>query len=222
MQKQRKISKKKMTEMVKLFSEDIDATKVSRLVGVSRNTVNVYYNAMRTAIVTYQNTQMKVISGIFEADESYFGATRVRGKRGRGAYGKIPVFGLLKRDGNVFVQVITNASKQEIIPLIKRNVRKGSTIYTDSWKAYDGLIFDGYKHKRIKHCKNQFALGTNHINGIESFWSFAKRRMRKFNGIAKHKFAIHLKECEFRFNHRKKNIFIILLKMLNIRLKVLV
>jgi transposase len=160
---------------------------------------------------------MEVIAGEFEADESYFGASRVKGKRGRGAGGKIPVFGLLKRDGNVFVQTIPNASKREIMPLIRSNAKQGSTIYTDSWKAYDGLLFDGYKHHRIKHCNNEFAHGKNHINGIESFWSYSKRRMNKFNGILKDQFTIHLKECEFRFNNRKKNIFMVMLKILKLK-----
>jgi transposase len=217
MHKYNKISLYKIKKILELFCEDISATASSKLLSINRNTINKYYNYFRKKIYEYEKSQMEVISGEFEADESYFGASRVKGKRGRGAAGKIPVFGILKRNGNVFVQPISKASKKEIIPLIKRNAEEGSMIYTDSWKAYDGLIFDGYKHQRIKHGENQFAKGKNHINGIESFWSYSKRRLSKFNGIPKDKFEVHLKECEFRFNNRTKNLFMLLLKILKIK-----
>ena len=80
-------------------------------------------------------------------------------------------------------------------------------IYTDGWKAYDGLILNGYDHYRVHHSKDEFARGKCHVNGIESFWSFAKRHLAKFNGIASHKFLLHLKESEFRFNYRNTNLY---------------
>jgi transposase len=88
------------------------------------------------------------------------------------------------------------------MPIIQGKIREGSTIYTDGWKAYDGLLLNGYDHYRIYHSKNEFARGKNHVNGIESFWSFAKRRLAKFNGLTDKNFFLHLKECEFRFNYR--------------------
>ncbi len=150
---------------------------------------------------------MEAISGEIELDESYFGATRVRGKRGRGAAGKTPVFGVLKRHGKVFVSIVKNCSKAELMPIVQGKVLAGSTIHTDGWKAYDGLILNGYDHYRVHHSDNKFARGKCHVNGIESFWSFAKRRLAKFNGIASHKFLLHLKECEFRFNYRGSNFY---------------
>ena len=149
--------------------------------------------------------------GVFECDESYFGAKRIRGKRGRGAAGKTPVFGLLKRDGKVYVQIVENCSKQELMPIIQGKVLEGSSINTDGWKAYDGLVVNGYDHYRVFHSHDEFARGKCHVNGIESFWSFAKRRMAKFNGLTDDKFYLHLKECEWRFNHRCDNIYTSLL-----------
>jgi len=92
------------------------------------------------------------------------------------------------------------------MPIIQGRILEGSTIYTDGWKAYDGLILNGYEHYRVYHSKNEFARGKSHVNGIESFWSFAKRRLAKFNGLTDDKFFLHLKECEFRFNHRNENL----------------
>ena len=145
-------------------------------------------------------------------DESYFGARRVRGKRGRGAAGKTPVIGLLKRGEQVFVSVVRDCSRKELLPIIQGKVLAEATIYTDGWKAYDSLVTNGYKHHRIHHHENQFARGKNHVNGIESFWSYAKFRFSKLRGVRKEKFVLHLKECEWRFNQRKDNIHRIILK----------
>jgi transposase len=135
-----------------------------------------------------------------------FGARRVHGKRGRGAQGKIPVFGMLKRDGKVYTQIVNNCSIKELIPIIEEQANKDATLYTDGFKSYDGLADYGYKkHYRVKHSENEFAQGHNHINGIENFWGLCKVRLSRFIGIHKHKFYLHLKECEFRYNHRKEN-----------------
>ena len=148
---------------------------------------------------------------MFELDESYFGARRVRGKRGRGAAGKTPVFGLLKRNGKVYVKIVDNCSKNQLMPIIKGQILAGSTINTDGWKAYDGLVVNGYDHYRVFHSKDEFVRGKCHVNGIESFWSFAKRRMAKFNGLTDENFYLHLKESQWRFNHRHNDIYKLLL-----------
>jgi transposase-like protein len=153
-------------------------------------------------------------AGEFELDESYFGAKRVRGKRGRGAAGKTHVFGLLKRGGKVFVTIVPNCSKEALMPIIQGQIFEGSTVHTDGWKAYDGLIVNGYDHDRVFHCENKFTRGKSHVNGIEVFWSFAKRRLAKFNGCASKTFRLHLKECVFRFNHRNENLYTIIKKLL--------
>jgi transposase len=153
---------------------------------------------------TFRNTSQS--SGTFELDESYFGAKRVRGKRGRGAAGKTPVFGLLKRDRNVYVEIVENCSRAQLMPIMQGHILEGSTIHTDGWKAYDGVILNGYEHYRVYHSHNEFARGKSHVNGIESFWSFAKRRLAKFNGLTDDKFFIHLYECQFRFNNSPNNL----------------
>ena len=149
----------------------------------------------------------------YELDELYFGARRVRRKRGRGAAGKTPVFGLLKRGEKVFVTIVPDCSKESLMPVIKGLILESSTIYTDGWKAYDGLILNGYEHHRVFHSENEFARGKSHVNGIENFWSFAKRRLAKFNGCASAAFVLHLKECEWRYNHRNEDLLPLLKKL---------
>ena len=94
----------------------------------------------------------------FKIDESYFGAKRVRGKRGRGAANKTSVFGMLKRDGRVYTQIVKNCSASELIPILSEfSELDESVIYFDCWKAYDGLVdYVALAHYRVKHSKNKF------------------------------------------------------------------
>ena len=211
MHKYCKLSQYKTEKILRYFSEDLTATQTSKLTRLNRKTVNRFYRLFREKIFRFSQTQLPV-SGEVELDESYFGG-RFKGKPGRGSQNKIPVFGILKRNGKVYTQIIPNASAKVLKPIIKRRVEAKSTIYTDRFKSYDGLIFDGYEHYRINHSK-EFARGRNHINGIESFWSFAKRRLNKLNRIRAEHFYLHIKECEFRFNYRHKNLYDILRKVL--------
>lgn len=207
-----KISEAKFRVIVDCFSQDIPATKSARLTRVNRNTTQRIYSLLRERITQLVNAENEPFIGEVEVDESYFGARRIRGKRGRGASGKTPVVGLLKRDGKVFVQVVKDCSRKELMPIIKGQVLEKSTIYTDGWKAYDSLVTEGYKHYRIHHHSNEFARGKNHVNGIESFWSYTKLRLSKLRGVRKDKFLDHLLESAWRFNHRHDNIYLLLLK----------
>jgi len=154
-------------------------------------------------------------AGEVEVDESYFGPKRVRGKPGRGASGKTIVFGVLKRDGHVYTQIIPNCRQKTLRKAILHKISLESVIHSDGWSGYDGLVDMGYqKHLRVNHEAAEFALRKNHVNGIESFWSFAKRRLTKFNGLPRHTFYLHLKETEFRFNHRRVNLYRVLLREL--------
>ena len=205
------VSEAKFRVILKMFSEDLPALTASVLVSVDKNTTQNIYTHLRLRVVKLASKESDKFTGEVEVDESYFGARRVRGKRGRGASGKTPVVGLLKRGGKVYTQIITNCTREQLMPVIKGKVLTDTTIYTDGWTSYDGLILHGYKHKRIHHHENEFARGKNHVNGIESFWSYTKRRLLKFNGIRKDKFLLHLKESQFRWNNRK-NIYKLLLE----------
>jgi len=208
------ISEAKFREVLKLFCADIPALTVAGLVGLSVQSTQRLYDRLRLRILEMAVDEARPFAGEVEIDESYFGARRVRGKRGRGAAGKTPVIGLLKRGGKVFTEIVENCSHQELMPIIKGQVLSETTIYTDGWKSYDGLVLGGYKHHRIHHHRNEFARGKNHVNGIESFWSFAKLRLAKLRGIRSDALIIHLKESEWRWNHRDVNLYRFLLKLL--------
>jgi len=206
------ISEKKFKEILKEFCLDSTASETALRTAISRKTIDEIFMLIRKRIfiLTIKNNQEK-ISDEVEIDESYFEAKRVRGKRGRGAKGKIPVFGILKRNGEVHTTIVKNCSKKSLLPILKGKVLEGTRVYSDGWTPYDGLVYN-YDHYRVYHSQNEFARGKNHINGIESFWSWSKRRLSKFNGIRSKYFPLHLKECEWRFNNRNKNMYQILLK----------
>ncbi len=147
-----RISESKTREIVRYFAHDIEATKIAELAGLSRNTINKLLKALRERIAALCEEESIFEQGSVEMDESYFGARRVRGIRGRGARGKQIVFGLIKRGGKVYTQVVENCSAKELYPIIKEHVSKDSVIYTDGFKTYDGLVDFGYrKHYRVKH-----------------------------------------------------------------------
>ena len=211
-----KISEAKFRVLVDCFSEDIAATQAARLSRVNRNTAQRIFTLLRARVVSLAIHENSPFAGEVEIDESYFGARRARGKRGRGAAGKTPVIGLRKRDGKVFVEIVKDCSRKELMPVIKGQVMEDSTVYTDGWKAYDSLVREGYKHHRVHHHKDEFARGRNHVNGIESFWSYVKFRMVKLRGVKREQFVIHLLESAWRFNHKQENIYLLLLKELRV------
>jgi len=210
-----KISDEKFRTVLRLFSLDMEAKKAAEFTDLNQDTVNNIYNKLRERIAELCETDSPFTNGEVELDESYFGARRVRGLRGRGAKGKIPVFGMLKRGDKVYTQIVKNCSVSELLPIIRGKADTEAVIYSDGFKTYDGLVNYGYKkHYRVKHGENEFADGRNHINGIENFWGLCKVCLAKFRGVHKHTFYLHIKECEFRYNYRNKNIYLFLLKEL--------
>lgn len=198
MQRRRcKIGVLKQSKLLEMFVGGVPARTAAELVGINRHSATLFYQKICQMIFDeLQNNSP--FDGELELDESYFGGHR-KGNRGRGAAGKIPVFGILKRKGKVYTQVISDASSATLIPIITKKIRPDSVVYTDCWTAYNAIDVTQFHHFRINHSK-LFADKKNHINGIENFWSQAKRWLRKYNGIPKDSFNLFLKECEFRFN----------------------
>ena len=193
-----KLSRNKQLELMKYFIAGSTARVAADLAGVHRNTAIRFFHKLREKIALKQQQRSEQFSGEIELDESYFGGIR-KGKRGRGAASKVAVFGILKRGGKVYTQIILDAKSETLMPIIRCKIKPDSIVYTDCWRSYNALDVSEFKHYRINHSK-LFAKKKNHINGIENFWNQAKRHMRKFNGIPRQHFELFLKECEWRFN----------------------
>jgi transposase len=210
-----KISERKTRQIIKYFALDLTANKTAQLCGLTHKSIKEIYLKIRNRIAQECERASPFGACEIEVDESYFGARRVRGKRGRGAGNKTIVFGIYKRNGKVYTEIVPNVQKKTLQAIIRGRVSLDSVIHSDSWRGYNGLVDVGYsKHLRINHSEDVFAIGDVHINGIESFWSYAKRRLQKFNGVSNKTFYLHLKECEYRFNHRNENLERKLLKLL--------
>ena len=197
--------------MIELFAAGVTARTAAELIDVNKSTAAYYFHRLRLLI--FQNSpHLEMFDGEIEADESYFGGHR-KGKRGRDAAGKVAVFGLLKRNGQVYTVAVPNTQTATLLPIIREQVKPDSIVYTDSYRSYDVLDVSEFSHFRINH-STHFAEKHNHINGIENFWNQAKRHLRKFNGIPKEHFELYLKECEWRFNHSEIKVQISILKQL--------
>lgn len=207
-----KISAYELKKIIKHFCVDIDATKTSELLGYNRKTINRYYLLFRQIIYVHRlSLFQEKIGWEIEVDESYFWAKRKRwfaGKLKRWRWTlKQPVFWLIKRKNEngrveIYTEIIPNCRADTLRPIIRGKVDLDESIlYSDGWRAYDGLVdVESERHFRVNHWDHEFSKWNGiHINGIENFWSFTKRRLNKFNGV-KRNFHLHLKECEWRYD----------------------
>jgi transposase len=190
--------------ILKLFELEVSVRKMAQQMQLSYRTVYGAVNTIRMAILTHAADADLLLAGEVELDESYFGGRR-KGKRGRGAACKVPVFGILERKGVVQVSIVPNVTAEILLDLTVKKVRRGSVVYTDKFKSYDSLMFCGYRHLKVDHGKH-FASGKVYINGLEGFWSWAKERLIKHHGVSKKQFPLYLKELEFRYNNRNGDI----------------
>ncbi len=149
-----KISEAIFRQLVKYFSLDMEALKIAQLTRLNRNTVNRYLRLLRERL-SQQCEQASPFIGSVEMDKSYFGGKRIPEQKGRGAFKKVPVFGLLKRNGKVYTQVVRNVSRAALPAMIQGRVTFDSVLYSDGWRAYNGLVDLGYKkHHRVDHNGN--------------------------------------------------------------------
>lgn len=198
-----RLSKIKQNKLIELFVAGATARCAAILVDVNHKTAAYYFQRLREIIAFHlEQESLEVFDGEIELDESYFGGAR-KGQRGRGASGKVAVFGILKRHGKVYTKMVRDTKTQTLMPIIKGKIQPDSIVYTDNYRSYYALDVSEFHHLRINHYKEFVDTKNkrNHINGIENFWSQAKRHMRKFNGVPKSQFQLFLKECEWRFNN---------------------
>ena len=164
---------------------------------------------------SFQKGTLDIFSGTVEVDETYIGgqwknkrhsAKAGGSKRGRGT-SKTPVFGILCRGGKVWAQVVPDVEAKTLIPLISRWVELGSTVCSDTWKSYTGVAANGYVHRMVKHNEGEYSDGKgNHINDLEGFWGYLKRRLSAKGGIRKERLPLYLAEYVWKYNHRNDSI----------------
>jgi transposase-like protein len=153
-----------------------------------------------------------VLSGICEADETYFGGLwrnlhnderfARKGTKGRKTK-KTGFLGIVSRtEGKAIVVPIPNAQRRTLLPKIRARVQVGSTIYTDGLWAYRHLPSLGYRHDFVEHDKNEYVRGEVYTQTIEGLWGTMKARLKTVGGIRKGRLSIFVGEQLWRYNFR--------------------
>lgn len=218
-------------ELVWCFALTHAAHKAGRLLQLSAKSSWVVYQTIRGAL-TQQSRQLKEkIAGTIEVDESFYGGlfknlrkeTRLKlrkeglAKRGRGAkYRKQPVFGIFKRNGEVYLELVAECTKKELETIIEKKIEKDSEIFSDTFTGYNGLVGLGYIHSTVDHGMEIYVDGRVHVNGMEGFWGLSKTNMHTYKGIKKKNWIYYLKEMEFRYNNRRLNFDDLVTKIIGI------
>ena len=177
----------------------ISAKQIERELGVTYKTAWRMCKEIRHAL----NENLSPFGGDVELDESYFGGIS-KGKRGRGADKKIPVFGIAQRQGVVKAVVVPNVRRNTIMPFVESYVLKGTHVHTDEMRTYNTLPAMGYSHSNIPHAQKVYVMGNVHTNTIEGFWSNVKNGIRGvYHAVSSKYLQTYLNEYSFRYNHRK-------------------
>jgi len=198
-------------EIIRWFLLELSSQNISLRTGFERRRVLRALTVIRTSLT---KDIPEIFSGTVEVDETYLGgqwknkrrSVRDQGsKRGRGTT-KQPVFGILCRNGTVWAEVVDDVGAETLQPLISKKVTAGSIICSDTWKAYTGIASRGYIHRLVNHGEKQYSDGKgNHINGLEGFWGYLKRKLVSKGGIRREKLPLYLGEYVWRYNHRNEN-----------------
>lgn len=196
--------------LLELFVLGVPVYRQRFRTAVSRPAAERFYRIVRACCALVEELR-EPFSGTVECDETTFGGAR-KGKRGWGAAGKVIVFGIVKRNGQVKAMPIAAHSGAEVLRCIQEHTTPGSLYYTDEWQAYASLRLRG-DHVAIRKERGR-PKGRDHINGIEGFWSYAKNWLYPYRGVPRKFFHLYLGEVCWRFNHRGQDAFPLLLKLL--------
>ena len=162
-----KLKKSIQLKLLEYFVLEVSARSAADLLRIQPNTAALFYRKIRQIIHHYLSIEAReIFDGCIELDESYFGGVR-KGKRGRGAVGKVAVFGMLKRGGKLYTAIVSDTKSTTLMPVITCKIAPDSIVYTDSYRSYNALDVSDFHHHRINH-STHFAKGKNHINGIDS------------------------------------------------------
>ena len=200
--------------LVKLFELELTANRMAPQLRLSYNTVYKAVTTLRFSLLAQGLDAQQLLSGAFGLDLGFSGG-RIAMDRGQGRMGGFPVFGMLEKGGWVFVDLLPYMQADSVfhfhLNFQLKLVRMGNIFYTDRYRHYDALIFCGDETLPFSYLQPKTKGAYVDSRGW-SFWSFARARLRRFNGVTPRRFPLYLKELEYRYNHREKDIFPLLVK----------
>lgn len=134
-----KLSKSTQKKLLQFFVLEVTVRAAADILDIQPNSAMLFYRKIRQVIAYCLEQQAdEFFDGSIELDESYFGGQR-KGKRGRGAAGKVAVFGILKRHGKIYILIVENTKQDTLLPVIRRKIMPDSMVYTDCCKSCDVL-----------------------------------------------------------------------------------
>lgn len=194
-----RLSPRKLNQVITEFVFNTPARVCAEKLGIHRNTVNLWYQRMRKGVMELPDPEQ--FSGEVEIDESYFGKKKTGKGRPGTVQGQVAVFGLRERkSGLVIAEVVRGTSAKDLMPLIEKHAKKGTTIYSDGHGAYYHLSKLGYRHHVVYHDHTFVDQRFIHTNSIESFWAYAKHTLRPLKGLSYEAYPEHIKMTQKRYN----------------------
>src|SRR3972149_1891814 len=210
------LSKKDWIEIIDLFLLEVNSPTIKEKTKRSLGTINRMLRRLRLVMA---KDVPGIFSGTVEVDETYLGGQKKNkrksqlkkepeSRRGWGT-AKQPVFGILTRKGKVFAKLVDDTEARDLLPIITKKVKAGSNVCSDTWRAYTGLAAKGYVHRTVEHGEKEYVQKDNrknHINGLEGFWGYLKRKLAAKGGIRRSRLHLYLSEYVWRYNHRQLNV----------------
>ena len=208
-----RLSNKQWREIAQWFVLERSGLWTAERMGLGKNLVYKTFNNLRR--VCFLDVP-GVFSETVEVDETYLGGQKknktkkqlwkdkLEAKESKRGFGttKQPVFGILCRSGKVFAKLVDNTEAKDLLPIITKQVEAGSRICSDTYRSYTGLAAKGYVHRTVEHRKKEYTKGKNHINGLEGFWGYLKRKLAAKGGIRRKYLYLFLAEYVWRYNNR--------------------
>ncbi|ARN74612.1 IS1595 family transposase [Oceanicoccus sagamiensis] len=213
--KHSRISEAKFRQILRCFAMDLTATETAQLTAVSVRSINSIFLKIRGRVTALCEEESPFVADDEARGVSVSGVSSKNSQEAQDPVNQYVAFGIYRRDDKIYTEFAPNCTRR----ILHHNQRHGATlpelVNAEGWKGYDGLVdVNQTRLYRMNSTDELTGQVTNTMNAVDSFWSFAKRRMVQFNGIHKHTFYLHLKETEFRFNYRRDNVYRVLLKML--------
>lgn len=196
----------RLTEM---FLRELSPHQIKEELNLSYNTVYKALTALRFAILAHSSDAPQLLSAETGLD-SYLKGNRLTGGPKQMRQDTIPVFGLLRKGKLVFIDLMPGFQAETVfhfhLNFHLKLQRAGNLVYTDRYRDYSALVFCG--NDSLPYGIIRRSDSPPHIDEIQDeFWSMAKDRLRSFRGISCQRFALYLKELEFRFNNRSRPIY---------------
>jgi len=198
------LSPSEWLRLIALFVEEKSVHQMKKALSLSYNTVYKALTAIRFAILAHAIDARQLISPATGLD-SYIKGNRLTGGPREMRMDTIPVYGILRRDDMVFIDLVPGFQAETLFHFHMnfhlKLIRTGNLVYTDRYKDYDALMFcgnDSLPYEVIRRYDEPPYIDA----GGDEFWQYAQSRIKKFRGISCQRFPLYMKELEFRFNNR--------------------